>query len=207
MQHSVSHSVPFQRGGTMVGFIVGLVVGLAIALAVAVAITKGPMPFVNKVAKGGLTPTADDGTAAKLPDPNKSLYPKDAPAITAPSAPAATAASTATPAGAPVATAPTAPTASASPLLTAPSTAASSAAPDAKTNYLQTGAFKTTADAENMKAKLALLGFEAQSSPTSVNNETLYRVRLGPYFRIDDLNRVRQRLVENGIDATLVPGG
>ena len=33
---------------------------------------------------------------------------------------------------------------------------------------------------------------------------THYRVRLGPFARLDELNRVRQTLAQNGIDAALV---
>ncbi len=170
-----------QRGTTMVGFIVGLVVGLAIALAVALAITKGPMPFMNKVTPSGTAPVTEEAAAGKLPDPNKTLYSKDTPPVSISSPPTV-----------------------AAPTLVGPQPAGQ---PGTATNYLQAGAFRSAAEAENMKAKLALLGFEAQTSPTVINNETLYRVRLGPYGRIDDLNRVRQRLTENGVDVALVPGG
>lgn len=176
----VGNMIQRQQGGTMVGFIVGLVVGLAIALAVALAITKGPMPFINKVSPSGTAPVSEEAAAGKLPDPNKSLYSKDTPVVPVPSTPSV-----------------------ASPALTEPH----ADVPGSTVNYLQAGAFRTAADAENMKAKLALLGFEAQTAPTKVNDETLYRVRLGPYGRIDDLNRVRQRLTENGIDVALVSGG
>jgi len=31
-----------------------------------------------------------------------------------------------------------------------------------------------------------------------------YRVRLGPFKRIDEINRIRQQLAQNGVDASLV---
>src|SRR5207247_141794 len=31
-----------------------------------------------------------------------------------------------------------------------------------------------------------------------------YRVRLGPYTRVDEINRVRQQLAQNGVDASLI---
>ena len=65
-----------QRGGTIIGFIVGLVIGLGIAVAVALIITKAPVPFINKLAH---TPDKTEvDPAAKIPDPNKSLYGRDA---------------------------------------------------------------------------------------------------------------------------------
>ena len=76
---------------------------------------------------------------------------------------------------------------------------------DGKPTLLQAGAFNSSEAAENMKAKLALLGFEAIIAPTTKDGSAVYRVRLGPYSHIDDLNRVRARLAENGIDASLVP--
>jgi cell division protein FtsN len=31
-----------------------------------------------------------------------------------------------------------------------------------------------------------------------------YRVRLGPYTRVDEINRIRQQLTQNGMEASLV---
>lgn len=71
--------------------------------------------------------------------------------------------------------------------------------------YIQAGSFQNPADADNQKAKLALLGLEAAVEPISLPDKgTWYRVRLGPYARIDELNRVRQSLTQNGIEASLV---
>ena len=33
---------------------------------------------------------------------------------------------------------------------------------------------------------------------------TWYRVRIGPYTKLDDINRVRQTLAQNGISASVV---
>jgi len=50
-----------------------------------------------------------------------------------------------------------------------------------------------------------MLGFESNVEPTSLPDKgTFYRVRLGPYDQVEDLNRVRQSLAQNGIDANLV---
>ena len=60
------------------------------------------------------------------------------------------------------------------------------------------------ADAENARAKLALLGMEARVSEKQSDNGSLYRVRLGPYSQLDAMNRVRTKLAENSVDAALV---
>jgi cell division protein FtsN len=36
-----------------------------------------------------------------------------------------------------------------------------------------------------------------------IQDKTLYRVRVGPYTRIDELNKVRAQLAKSGIDAQL----
>lgn len=71
--------------------------------------------------------------------------------------------------------------------------------------FIQAGSFQNPADADNQKAKIALLGFESSVEPTTLPDKgTWYRVRLGPYTTLDDLNRVRRTLSQNGIDANLV---
>jgi cell division protein FtsN len=186
-----------QRGGTVVGFIVGLVLGLAIAVVVALIITKAPIPFVNKLAH---SPDKVDTDPGKLPDPNKSLYAHDANSEGSPAVLGNT------PDLAPTNTV-TAPT---TPAVVATNTPATPSAPtpaDGKPALLQAGAYTSGDAAENMKAKLALLGFEANVSSSTRDGAQVFRVRLGPYSHIDDLNRVRQRLAENGIDAGVVPLG
>jgi cell division protein FtsN len=78
-------------------------------------------------------------------------------------------------------------------------------APADRSSYLlQAGAFKGQEDAESMKVKLALIGFEARIVTAEVNGTTFYRVRVGPYGQIEDMNRARSRLAENGIEASVV---
>ena len=71
--------------------------------------------------------------------------------------------------------------------------------------FLQAGAFQNISDADNLKAKLALLGVEAKiQSATLADKGVWHRVRVGPYTNIDDLNRMRATLKQNGIDASLI---
>ncbi len=69
--------------------------------------------------------------------------------------------------------------------------------------FLQAGSFSTPEDADNQKAKLAFMGIEAVIQQVMIQDKTLYRVRVGPYIRIDELNKVRAQLAKSGIDAQL----
>jgi len=74
-----------------------------------------------------------------------------------------------------------------------------------ETYWLQAGAFGAETDAENMKAKIALVGLEATVRPVSVPDKgTLYRVRLGPYQSLEDANRIKSALSQNGVGAAII---
>ncbi len=71
--------------------------------------------------------------------------------------------------------------------------------------FIQAGSFQNPADADNQKARLAILGFESSVEPANLPDKgTWYRVRLGPYSKLDEINRIRQSLAQNNIDASLV---
>jgi len=71
--------------------------------------------------------------------------------------------------------------------------------------FIQAGSFQNPADADNQKARLAILGFESSVEPANLPDKgTWYRVRLGPYKKVEEINKVRQQLAQNGIDASLV---
>lgn len=82
-------------------------------------------------------------------------------------------------------------------------------APDTSTvntqdNYiLQVGSFRNSADAEQMKARLALLGSMATVQTVTVNGETWHRVRIGPFEGARKADEMRRMLSDNQID-TLV---
>jgi len=174
-----------QRGGMLLGFVLGLVVGLAIAVAVALYISKAPLPFVTKVRPPSASPTLPaDG---KLPDPNKA-FSAGVPPPTGTAPPAAPAEKAA----------PSAPAASES----AP--AKEEPLPEGSRFLLQAGAFKSAEDADGMRAQLAMIGLDARIFPIEQGGQTLFRVRLGPYGQLDDVNRVRKLLADNGIEAQVV---
>lgn len=191
-----------QSGGTLLGLILGLIVGLAVAVVVAVVIMKTPIPFTNKQARPERPPET------VVTDPNLPLYGKrDAAKGALNPAPVDTAPAAVTPPTAPAANNPgaeqRAPIVENS-LLDKPKK------PDAKTDngqwiyYLQAGAFRSHDDADSTRAKLALLGFEAQVTERQSDQGTLYRVRLGPFTQLETTNRMRGKLADNGVDAAVV---
>jgi cell division protein FtsN len=70
--------------------------------------------------------------------------------------------------------------------------------------YLQTGSFQNASDADNQKAKLALAGVEASVQQVMLQDKTWYRVRIGPFKRMEEVNSVRSDLAKQGIDANVV---
>ena len=71
--------------------------------------------------------------------------------------------------------------------------------------FIQAGSFQNPADADNQKARLAILGFESSVEPANLPDKgTWYRVRLGPYSKLEEINRIRQSLASSGIEANLV---
>ncbi|MDO9219156.1 MAG: SPOR domain-containing protein [Lacisediminimonas sp.] len=80
----------------------------------------------------------------------------------------------------------------------------SSAADEKFTYYLQAGAFLEKADAENTRAKLALMGISANIAERKNDNVTLHRVRIGPFAQLEAMNRVRGKLTDNGVDVAVV---
>ncbi len=71
--------------------------------------------------------------------------------------------------------------------------------------FIQAGSFQNPADADNQKARLAILGFESSVEPANLPDKgTWYRVRMGPYAKLEEINKVRQVLAQSGIDANLI---
>ena len=189
-----------QGGNFLIGMFVGLVTGLGIALGVAFYLNKTPLPFLGK-AKPAATKDGKDGKEA------------------APEAPKAFA-------GMPQAGAKGADKerpkfdfykilpGGEEPVSERELKEAAKAAAKAQPGqpgaargiyFIQAGSFQNPADADNQKAKIAILGFESAVEPTVLPDKgTWYRVRMGPYTALEELNRVRRVLSQNGIDASLV---
>ena len=201
-----------QGGGTFLGFIIGLVLGLGVALAVAIYVTKVPTPFSNKNQPRTSAQDVQETEKNKDWNPNSVLQPK-APAEP-PAAPDASAAVTAPQTADKAADktpAPPRPAVTADPLgdlAKAKSGLSTPAAPtDASDPFdyvVQAGAYRTSADADAQKAKLALLGLDAKVSERDQAGRVVYRVRLGPFSDKSAAERIRAQLESNGIDNTLV---
>ncbi len=70
---------------------------------------------------------------------------------------------------------------------------------------LQMGSFRKFVDADRMKARLALIGIEAEIQKVSINNkDTYHRVRSGPFSSQSQLNRVRNLAKENSISTLVI---
>ena len=73
------------------------------------------------------------------------------------------------------------------------------------TYLLQAGSFRSHTQADQLRAKLALLGLETSIQSVSVNSkQAWHRVRVGPFLNLSDLNQARSMLKKNGIDAILI---
>lgn len=187
-------------GGTMVGLFFGLVIGVLIAFGVVWYLNKTPLPFQDKSSrpeKIELKPGAPQAPHNPQQLPGKpgdmvnekprfefyKILPSGQEA--APTPGDATGGTSAKPSPPPPAT--------------------TTASPLGDVFYLQAGAFQKSTDADNLKAKLALMGLETSVQEVTVPDKGLmHRVRVGPYAKPEDMNRVRNQLAQNGIQATVV---
>ena len=196
------------------GFIMGLVVGLGLSLAVAIYVTKVPTPFSNKNQPRSSEQDKAETQKNKDWNPNTVLQPKP-PAEQPPSPIVPSAEVQPKPIDKPAAPveAPKAehrPAVSADPLgdlAKAKGGMATTPAPAAAepfTYFVQVGAYRSNADADAQKAKLALMGLDAKVSERDQGGRTVYRVRLGPYADKAAAEKVRSRLEGSGIENTLV---
>ena len=72
-------------------------------------------------------------------------------------------------------------------------------------NYiLQVASFRNPADAEQMKARLALMGNVANIQVVTVNEVTWHRVRIGPVQGARRADEIRRMLQDNGIDTLIM---
>ena len=180
------------RGGTVLGIFIGLILGLAIAAGVAFYVGRsgltaplGSSGGAKDAPRGG---RSDLPTASAAPEkPRFDFYkilpgaeePKTVPGRAGEKAPDR-----------------------------ATVDAAKAGEPQAKAGdryWLQAGAFATEAEAENLKARLALSGWEATMQNVTLSDKTTrYRVRLGPYDNADELNRMKAELGARGFDASVI---
>jgi cell division protein FtsN len=70
--------------------------------------------------------------------------------------------------------------------------------------FLQAGSFQNAGDADNQKARLAMMGIEAAVQQVMLQDAVWYRVRLGPLRKIEEVNALRAELARQGIEANIV---
>jgi len=179
------------RGGTLLGIMIGFVLGLGMAAAIAYVLNKTPNPFDGKAAKADVASphvSSVERDAAKqgerprfdfskiLPGTEERKAPKDEAAASQPADKAA----------------PLAP-------------AVEAATDKGGKFYLQAGAYQNAADAEDQRAKLALMGIEASMQTVAVPDKgTLNRVRLGPYGSAEEMNQVKSELMKRGVATAVI---
>jgi len=184
-----------QDGGTILGLFIGLVVGVVVAAGVVWYLNKTPLPFVDRNGK----PAAEKGSETKADPAKQAAAPLPLPGkpgdkveekpryefykiLPGTDAPVPQAASQAT-----------------------PKQDAAVPAPASDVLFLQAGAFQKPADADNLKARLALMGVEASvQQVTLAEKGVLHRVRIGPYANPDEMAKTRTLLAQNGIQASVV---
>ena len=222
-----------QFGGTILGLTIGAAVGLVVALLVAVYVSKVPVPFTDArtAAANGAERDASEAKKNKDWDPNSALASKGRvpppPAAETPNlgvrnpvtlppleAPAVTGNNNA--GSRPAVVAKVDPRAgSGDPLgdlarsrsTTGSSTASTSSngtTADSFTYFVQAGAFRGPGEADAQRAKLAIMGWEAQVTEREQAGRVIYRVRIGPYGRKDDADRTKEKLDDAGLQTALV---
>lgn len=70
--------------------------------------------------------------------------------------------------------------------------------------YLQVGVFSDSNLANDMQARLALLGIESKIKSQVENNKVLNRVIIGPVENIDDLQEINTKLKQENINASVI---
>ncbi len=75
---------------------------------------------------------------------------------------------------------------------------------DSLSYQVQAGAYGSQAEAEQQRAKLAMMGLEPHIQEREVNGRTMYRVRIGPFAQREQADELRVKLQAAGIDSALV---
>jgi len=203
------------RGGTLLGVFIGLVLGLSLAAGVAYYVTKANSPYAAQSARDARDPARDamrDGGKGAKPDapaPDKPRFDfykilpgGEEPKVQVERKPAPDRA-VVEQAREKDAERGTAKVATAEPSLKPEPVP--KAAKAGERFWLQAGSFAAESDAENLKAQLALAGWEAAVQQGTLPDKGVrFRVRLGPYDNTDELNRIKTELTRKGFDAAVI---
>lgn len=180
---------PAGKGGTFfTGLLVGLILGIGISVGVAIVVTGGESPFVEKT-----EPATEMPAQASQPvDPAEAVPSQSSAENTPPEKPRFDF------------------------YTILPGTESQVTEQEIQQSrdkqqassenyFLQVGAFQNEEDADNMKAKLALLGMEAVVQTANIPDKgVLHRVRVGPFTDIEQISKVRTELTNNGFNTDLI---
>ena len=72
---------------------------------------------------------------------------------------------------------------------------------------LQAGSFRNAADAERVRALIAMQGVPSNVQKVSIDKDTWHRVRIGPFTNLERLEETRTRLRQARIDALVIRVG
>jgi cell division protein FtsN len=77
-----------------------------------------------------------------------------------------------------------------------------------ETHYMmQAGSFKAFKEADQLRAKLGLLGIESTVHKAKVGSVVWYRVKIGPYTQMTSVSAIKSRLRQNSIDVIVTETG
>ncbi|MDT8363278.1 MAG: SPOR domain-containing protein [Nitrosomonas sp.] len=194
-----------RRGGRLFsGLIIGYILGLASAIGVWLFISQAPSPYLNED-QTALNQPSEKASPKTQPNKQQTENSPTAgntsrfdfydilPGIEEPDSKLLTE---------PTPVSPIAPTKAPPPRPPVKTVAAS---PEYTKYYLQAGSFSNRDAAERRKAELALLGVIATVvTQKSGDNATAHRVQIGPFNKMEDIDRIRGSLQSNGITTSLV---
>ncbi|MEO5701133.1 MAG: SPOR domain-containing protein [Casimicrobiaceae bacterium] len=189
-------------GGTLLGVFIGVVLGLSIASAVAFYLMRSGNPYQTSASAareaGRDAPVTRPGKADKDSGKPRFDFYKILPGGEEPKVQAKAAERSSDRATADRAISPP-PRDDATLAKPAPETKA------AERFWLQAGSFAAESEAENLKARLAMAGWEAAVQEATVPDKGVrYRVRIGPYDNTDELNRMKGELARRGFDVAVI---
>lgn len=185
------------KGGTLLGMMIGFVLGLGVAAILAFFLTRMPNPFDSRPGKASdvVTPNLSsvERESAKSGDRPHFDFSKILPGTED--------RRVAKDEGGAAATAP----AGGKPVTVLQASSAPADAGLSGKYFLQAGAYQNAADAEDQRAKLALMGIEASMQSVEVPDKgTVNRIRLGPYSSVDEMNQVKADLLKRGVTTAVI---
>jgi cell division protein FtsN len=177
------------------GFLVGLLTGLILAAVVALYVSRVPVPFMDRGVSRN--PQADLAETERNKDwnPNAVLGNNvSTPVIAAPAVEP---------------NAPSTPSTPSTPIANDPlgdlvASKKPNPSPQVERYAVQAGAYSAEADAKSQRARLVLLGVQAQVVAAELNGKSVYRVRTAPVAQKFQAEAIQDQLKAAGVESSLV---